>query len=214
MKLIVAAPIVALAVAGAGTGAYFLATDGGEEEAVVVQPTPTLAPEASPTVEPTPTPAPPPDDWETYVDPDFGFTIDYPPQFVVEELGSRTGLPAGFVKLLRFVDKQFVDGYPPGQVAVGILVKDGDTPEGWLSKHSGESASEPIYEGVTNVASLEVADRPAVSFDWDGGEAGDVHSVAFFRDANTIELHWYASDPTYESTIQSTFDAMLASYRD
>lgn len=55
MKPIIVAPIVALALAGAGTGAYFLGTsEGGEEEAVVGQPT--LTPEPSGTATPTPTP--------------------------------------------------------------------------------------------------------------------------------------------------------------
>jgi hypothetical protein len=44
MKAIIVAPILALALTGAGTGAYFLARSGGEEEAVVAQPTPTHTP--------------------------------------------------------------------------------------------------------------------------------------------------------------------------
>lgn len=93
MKLIVAAPIVALALAGAGTGAYFLATSGGgEEEAVVVQPTPTAQPSPSatavPTVTDTPAPQPTPEagkapdgcleSEKAYVDPDGRFAFCYP----------------------------------------------------------------------------------------------------------------------------------------
>jgi hypothetical protein len=86
MKPIVAAPIVALALAGAGTGAYFLATSGGEEEAVIAQPTPTPSAEATADATPEPTvtltPEPSPDataNWKTYVDPGGLFTVRYPP---------------------------------------------------------------------------------------------------------------------------------------
>lgn len=107
MKPIVAAPIVALALAGAGAGAYFLATSGGGEEGtLVVQPTLTPEPSgtatAAPTVTPTPEPAgtrtavPPPDDWETYVDPELGFKLDYPPDLSFRDVAGANQLGVEF----------------------------------------------------------------------------------------------------------------------
>jgi hypothetical protein len=113
MKPIIIAPIVALALAGAGAGAYFLATGGGEEEeAAVAQPTPTPDPSASATAAPTATPeptrtsAPLPDDWETYVDPELGFSFPHPKGLTatvdISEPPAKAGDPA--TRLLTFRD--------------------------------------------------------------------------------------------------------------
>ena len=62
MKPVIIAPLVALALAAGGAGAYFWLTSGGSTEEVVRQPTPTPEASASATVEPagtaTPSPAP------------------------------------------------------------------------------------------------------------------------------------------------------------
>ena len=98
MKLIVLAPLVALALAGGSAGAYFwLSSEGRVEEATIAQATPTPAPaaEALPTATPTPTPAltptptPAPEEGGkapkgclagelAYVDPDGRFAFCYP----------------------------------------------------------------------------------------------------------------------------------------
>src|SRR3990172_7439310 len=87
MKPVVLVPLVALALAGGVTGAYFWVTSGGgTEEAAVAQPTPT--PEPAPTATATPTPASTvePDSWTTYRDPVLGFSLDYPPDLVVKDI--------------------------------------------------------------------------------------------------------------------------------
>jgi|SRR3990170_6419142 len=94
MKPVVLAPLVALALAAGGAGAYFwLTSAGGTEEAAVAQPTPTEAPALSPTAEPTPTPEPTPGapaDWLTYVDPVLGFSLQYPPDLTFTDLTGPT----------------------------------------------------------------------------------------------------------------------------
>ncbi len=107
MKLIVLAPLIALALAGGSAGAYFwLTSEGSVEEATVAQPTaaptaqtPTAepaqeTPAPAPTqppggagggsegtvvpVTPLPSPSPVPDDWATYTDPEGRLALRYP----------------------------------------------------------------------------------------------------------------------------------------
>ena len=95
MKMVFLAPLAALALAGAGTGAYLWVTaEGGTEQHPGVQ-----APAASPTatapggVQPTPTPdllaqpspEPVPTGWLSYTDAGTGVTLRYPPEWVVEK---------------------------------------------------------------------------------------------------------------------------------
>ena len=87
MKPAIVAPLVALALAGGATGAYFWVTSSGGEEEVVRQPaaeTPTPIPEPAPTATATPTPEPSPGvpaDWLAYSDPGGLFTLYYPPDW-------------------------------------------------------------------------------------------------------------------------------------
>jgi hypothetical protein len=91
MKPIVAAPLVAIVLAGSGVGAYYaVAGAGSGDEAPAAQPTVTPTPAAQPSPSPTPspgptatpapveTPAPVPTDWLTYVDPTYGYSFEYP----------------------------------------------------------------------------------------------------------------------------------------
>jgi hypothetical protein len=233
MKPIIAAPLVAIMLAGAGVGAYYATAGAGSgEEAPVAQatstPTPTPAEQptatAASTIAPTPTPTPTPEptataqstDWLTYSDPDFGFSIDYPPQFVIEILEAKGGDLPGILKLIRAVDAAFTAGYPPGQVEFGVYAKDANTLSEWLSKHSDTalSPSRPTYHHVTNTVEATAAAQPTLSFDSLAGEAGTVHSTVFFFGANVFVIDWFASDPTYESTIQPIFERMLGSFRE
>jgi len=221
MKPILIAPVVALALAGGSAGAYFWATsEGSVEEAPVAQPSPTPTPtppvtEPSPTATATLAATPTPAGWLTYTDPDFGFSINYPPNFVIEILEAKGGDLPGILKLVRAVDAGFTAGYPPGQVEFGAYAKDADTLSEWLSKHSDTvpSPSRPTYHDVTNVTEATAAGRPTLSFDSFAGEAGTVHSTVFFLGPNVFVIDWFASDPTYAPTIQPLFERMLASFQ-
>jgi len=105
MKPIVVAPLVALALAGGATGAYFwLSSGGGEEEAVrqpaAETPTPTASTASpSPTMAPTPLPGgKAPDDCATteksYVDPDGRFAFCYPADMELTTTETPRGLAA------------------------------------------------------------------------------------------------------------------------
>ena len=93
-------PLVVLALAGGGVGAYFwLTSGGGVEESAVAQPTetptaePTPTPTAStlPSVTPTATAEPTaPKDWATYeAGVALGFTLRYPREWHVAPEGGR-----------------------------------------------------------------------------------------------------------------------------
>ena len=74
MKPVVLAPLVALALAAGGAGAYLWLTSGGSTaEAAVAQPTATEAPTLTPTAEPPPTPA-----VQTYRNEKYGYEVSYP----------------------------------------------------------------------------------------------------------------------------------------
>ncbi len=210
-------PLVALALAGGSVGAYFwLTSEGSVEETAVLQPTatPTPAPTTQPTATVEPTPAP--DGWLTYTDPDYGFGISYPPNFVIEILEAKGGDLPGILKLVRAVDAGFTAGYPSGQVEFGVYAKDAGALSEWLSEHSDTAPSpfRPTYHDVTNVMEATASGRPTLSFDSFAGEAGTVHSTVFFSGPNVFVIDWFASDPTYEPTIKPIFERMLASFRD
>lgn len=142
MKPIIAAPIVALAFAGLGTGTYFLATSGGgEEEAVVAQPTPTPTAEATAAPTPTPSPAPEPTatpgDWSLYADPELGFSFERPNNWALSEESveypPKNGHPAVEVRLLSFRTAK-------GEFALGLALA--PNPGGlsladWVSTYPG-----------------------------------------------------------------------------
>jgi len=89
MKPVIIAPLVALALAGGGAGAYFWVTSGGAvEEAAVAQPTHTPTPTATgaAAATSTPTPTAEPGSWATYRDPVLGFSLDYPPDLIVKDI--------------------------------------------------------------------------------------------------------------------------------
>ncbi len=112
MKPAIVAPLVALALAGGGVGAYFwLSSGGGTEEATVAQPTPTptataaptVTPTVTPTAEPTPTPTPLPggkapegcaSTEKAYVDPDGRFAFCYPADMEVATVDAGDGTTA------------------------------------------------------------------------------------------------------------------------
>ena len=72
MKPVIIAPLVALALAASGAGAYFWLTSGGGVEEAVITPSPTGV-ASSPTTGPTPTPA-----LQTYRNEKYGYEVNYP----------------------------------------------------------------------------------------------------------------------------------------
>jgi hypothetical protein len=150
MKPIVAAPIVALALAGAGTGVYFVATSGGEEETLVVQPTPTAEPtvEATPTptpdktrtVTPAPTSGPSVDDpatWATYEDPKGRFSIRVPPEWEMSQYST-----ADNPQWLELGESQVTDGHLTDGVKLSVDIQSRD------GRSLADLAATPPDEGL------------------------------------------------------------------
>ena len=109
MKPVVIAPVVALALAAGGAGAYFwLASGGSVEEAAVAQPTPTAESTATATHTATPAPTAEPGGWATYRDPELGFSFPLPAALTVSEesvdLFGKDSDPAVSMRSLTFRD--------------------------------------------------------------------------------------------------------------
>jgi len=110
MKPVVIAPIVALALAAGGAGAYLWLTSGGSTEEIVAQPTPTPTSEPNGAAVPTATPTPTaePGSWATYRDPELGFSFPLPPELTISEesvdLFGKDSDPAVSMRSLTFRD--------------------------------------------------------------------------------------------------------------
>jgi hypothetical protein len=171
-------------------------------------PTPTLsAPSPTPTT-PEPTPSGP---WKEYSDPDFGFTIEYPPNYLFEE--NNPSVHQGLLRLGRFFDEKFAGTYPEGQVDISVYVKDADSLNEWVTKHSSTSTApddpQIYYRDVSSLTPGTANERPAVTFDWNAAEIGPVHVVAFFSGTRVVALDWFGVP-----SIEPIFDRMLDSYKD
>lgn len=195
------------------------------------QAVPILAPSSSPTSTSTASPSPsvspttsaspsasPTSGWPTYSDPSYGFSVQYPPNFAFYEDGPRE-TKEGSLQNLRFVDSSFPpDRYPRGQIILRVWVKDADSLETWVEKHSFDqcdSTGSPsaYFRFVSDVTSVTAADRPAVSFDWDTCD-GIFHEVALFSGSRVITISWVADDGSYGPTLQPLHDKIVESFED
>ena len=138
MKPAIVAPLVALALAAGGAGAYLWLSSGGEEE-VVRQPaaeTPTPIPEPAPTATATPTPEPSPGvpaDWLAYSDPGDLFTVRYPPDWFERDgelYSENPDIWSGAPSLPPEVTNVEIGSYPDdGLSGCGVLSADTKTGE-------------------------------------------------------------------------------------
>ena len=151
MKPVVIAPIVALALAAGGAGAYLWLTSGGSTEEIVAQPTPTPTSEpngaAVPTATPTPTAEPTaiiPADWATYRDPELGFSFSHPAGLEVRDVSpepSGSSIPADWP--LRVLEFRPAGGNP--LIAVSVYQNpSGLTPTEWAQKFTACHFDKPF----------------------------------------------------------------------
>lgn len=170
----------------------------------------TTSPQASsnPSLSPMPTPS----TWPTYSDPDYRFSISYPPGFTVQRhpAGSGTGLLVSY----RAVDPIYLNSYPPGQLEFVVYNKDANTLSDWVAKHSGPPGSADItryWTPVSNQSSATVAGNAGLSFDWVPDMRDKiVHAtVVFLGTAYVFLVQWWSTDPSYEATLRQDYAQML-----
>lgn len=177
-------------------------------------PLPTSTPPTS-TVDPSPSPSAT-GAWKSYQEPTAGFVVEYPPDFLVEDVTGSPPKP-GAVKFLRFYDQRF-QHTPAGQVVINIYAADASTASDWVAMHSGPAdgpRDDSVYfRDTRELRAATIADHSGVTFDWTAVTIGAIHAVAFLYESYAVSLMWYSEDPVYESAIKTVFDRMLSSYRD
>ncbi len=207
----VPAALLVLAISSSvGCGRAPNAADLTSPSPVQSSPSPGSSPSPSPNA--TPTAA-----WQVYSDPQFGFKISYPPDFVVPSPDSN--VPRPWLRELRAVDQRFIAQYPPGQVEFGLYTEDAASPTAWVQKHSGPCGSPGnqafFWDKAGNLQAVAAAGHAAVSFDWDMSSCGSPivvrETVLFLSSGFVFRFDWWASDANYLSTLQPIADQMLAS---
>ncbi|MGH7866422.1 MAG: hypothetical protein ACREP9_02055 [Candidatus Dormibacteraceae bacterium] len=114
----------------------------------------------------------------------------------------------------RIVDTAYWNGYPPGQIEIGIYSKDYSTLAGWATRHSGPSTSSSnsrYWNAVTNEATASAGGHDALEFDWvpDSGSS-TIHDTAFFLGtAYVMTVSWWSNDPTYAPALEGYHRRML-----
>jgi len=203
-----------------GLVAFYLLQMRHVQPAPIVGPTPGV-PSATPsTASPSPSPSQPAG-WKTYTNTQFGFSISYPPSFVVENsLNPGMTLPPGWLLEMRVVDRRFLGKIPPGQVEFGVRANDAGTLTAWVQKHTGPcgspNSSEYYWDKVSNVTPVNAAGREALTFDWNQQACGTpytLHLTAFVLQTSHVFLFsWYSQDAAYSETLKRIADQMLASF--
>lgn len=153
--------------------------------------------------------------WQTYSDPQFGFTISYPQDFTIQDEGVG---PPGSFHTYRFVASQYSGEEAPPQVDLTILAMDTDTLDAWIKRHTGTSSAPPsqayYWETTSNLVATAAAGRSAISFDSSSqGFPAIAHETVFLlTPTRVIDLAWWTTDAATASATQSVAQQMLASF--
>jgi hypothetical protein len=157
-----------------------------------------------------------PETWPRRDDPDFQFSVSYPPNFSLQR---QHGIPGtGLVMAYRAVDNTYLAAYPPGQIEIAIYLKDADSLSMWVARHSGppsSSSANRYWDAATNQGAVRVDGRDGLTFDWrpDTGQA-TIHATAvFLRATYVLVLQWWSTDPAYAATVQQYHKRMVADLR-
>ena len=157
-----------------------------------------------------------------YTDPQFGFSVSYPSGFVIEPtLSPGHTLPEGWFSELRAVDGRFKGKESPGEVDFGLRANDAATLNAWIQKHTGPCGSPNskgyYWDNISNIRSVKVAGRNALSFDWNQQSCGSpltLHMTAFvMRSSSIFLLSWWSADPAYVGAAHGAAEQMLGSFR-
>jgi hypothetical protein len=144
MKPIIAAPLVAIVLAGAGVGAYYaVAGAGSGEEALPGQAT-TAQPSPTPTPVATVSPTPGEGATLTYVDPTYGYSFEYPATWFISPDSGIEGYSA--VTSYDPRTAKGIGGIPQDELKVEIYVLKKPTSldlEDWIAQLDRESTYPP-----------------------------------------------------------------------
>ena len=191
MKPVVVAPLVALALAAGGAGAYLWLSSGGSEQEVVAQPTSTptatTVPSLTPTAVPSPTPTPLPGgkapegcvaDEKAYVDPDGRFAFCYPKDMEVTTADTKFGTavnvthPLGEDNRVTFSAGGTIDPYQPCIIESPTIVKneriealsvDGETVQACFRDHYDQAQPDVLlYKSIDFMIKTEDG-RPVIA---------------------------------------------------
>jgi hypothetical protein len=217
MKPIIAAPLVAIVLAGAGFGAYFaVAGAGSGEEAPPAQATRT------PTAQPTPTPSPTPvatapsgtpeatpiPGWATLTNTAFGYSIQYPADWLVDPYGRRDESTSDYVAIYNYRPTEG-SAPPPDSLKIEIVALPNDQKlplDRWVvdfiaSQITPTTVLSSRTEEVNGVAVI----RQVVSFGKGGGAL-----AAFFAAADRVIV---INGPQADSPFLQDYERMLGSLR-
>jgi hypothetical protein len=157
-----------------------------------------------------------PSQWPRYDDATYKFSISYPPTFTFERQHGIAG--SDILMLYRAVDPAYLKGYPPGEVEIGMYAKDADSLDAWVTKHSGPPSpteDNRHWSAVTNRATVTVAGRDGISFDWspDSGKSVIHSTCVFLGTTYVLMVAWWTTDAKYSDTIQHHHQQMLVDLR-
>lgn len=153
---------------------------------------------------------------QRYTSTEYGFTVQCPAGFW---WGTFHGVPAGWLSAYRTVDDRYVNGYPPGQIELGVRNFDSDTLRHWIDQRVGPPLSTDgshIWDSVSNVREISVAGSAGFAFDciMTGPESPDnFRAVALVLQSKfVLVIDWWAYASTgYGPAIGKVADALVSS---
>jgi hypothetical protein len=157
-----------------------------------------------------------------YSNQDYGYALQYPADFLREEVPARKDFYKGELHVMRFFDKKFKGQYPDGQILLNLYLKDRPALDRWITAHSGKEGGPEdhnvYFRDIRNVKRIQGPQgRTAFSFDWITSEDGEgrstYHSVAFHSRDKVALLSWYVHNQDYAATLEPNFQQMLAGWR-
>ena len=151
-----------------------------------------------------------------YTSAEYGFGVQCPAGFW---WGTFHNAPPGWLSLYRTVDDRYLNGYPAGQIELGVRNFDSDTLRHWIDKRVGPPMSTDgihIWDSVSNVREISVGGSTGLAFDYvmTGPESPDnFHAVALVLQSKfVLVIDWWAYVASgYGSAIGKVADALVAS---
>jgi hypothetical protein len=153
---------------------------------------------------------------QRYTSKEYGFSVQCPTGFW---WGTFHNAPPGWLSLFRTVDDRYVNGYPEGQIEMGVRNFDSDTLRHWIDQRIGPPFSTDgihIWDSVSNVREISAGGSTGLAFDYvmTGPESpNNFHAVAVVLQSKfVLVIDWWAYEQSgYGPTIAKEADALVAS---